>query len=113
MAFDIFHENLYDIYPLFYRENETTEQTKLRQNKCANFIENLRQNETVSDYDRRLAYQNSYRAKENKSKIRRQKNLTYLLVRKKARLEKESFQEKNQRRKEEINYRNWKEQYTR
>ena len=67
----------------------------------------------MSEYDRRLAYQNNYSAKEKKSKIRRNKRLAYLLARKKEILEKESFQERNQRRKENINYRNWKDQYTR
>ena len=66
----------------------------------------------MSEYDRRIAYQSTYRDKENKSKIRRQRNLTNLLIWKKARLQRESFQEKNQRRKEEINHRNWKDQYT-
>ena len=72
-----------------------------------------RENETQNEYDRRISYQDGYRAKDNKSKIRRQKNLTYLSKWHKSKLAKETFQAKRQRLKEKIDHKNWKEQYTR
>ena len=96
-----------------FSDNESDEKKNNRLANSAAYKSNSRANETQSEYDRRLKYQDEYRAKDNKSKLRRHKNLTYLSNWHKLNLAKETFQAKNQRRKDKIDHRNWKDQYTR
>ena len=56
-----------------------------------------REKETISEYDHRINYQQSLRAKDNKSKLRRMNKLVYLSEWHKASQRKESRNEKYQR----------------
>ena len=72
-----------------------------------------RENETLDEYDRRIQLKGVIRAKDNKSKLRRAKNLAYLTNWKKAKYESETIQEKRKRINDKIDQKNWKDQYIR
>ena len=72
-----------------------------------------RENETLDEYDRRIQLKSVIRAKDNKSKLRRAKNLAYLTNWKKAKYESETIQEKRKRINDKIDQKNWKDQYIR
>ena len=97
---------------MIFRGNETTLKRLDRQEKSADYMAKKRENETDSEYNRRMNYQRSYRAKDNKSLNRRAKNLSYLSSWKKSKYKTETFHERKQRLRDKIDQRNWKEQYT-
>ena len=98
---------------LSFRANQPDDYSKARRESSAKYMETKRQNETVSEYDYRINYQQIYRAKINKSKIRRMEHLAYLSKWRKTREANESLRQRNERIQTVIENKNWKDQYTR
>ena len=96
---------------MFFRDDETDEKSEERLEKAANYKRIKRENETDSDYFRRLEAKRQNDAKDNKSYPRRMKKLLYFSNYQKAKLAKESRSSKKERIEKHRDYQNWKDQY--
>ena len=100
-----------DYFSLKNRHEETEEKTKYRLEKAKQYKKERRENETDSEYYRRLEVQRRNDAKDKKSYPRRLKRLQYYSIYQKSKLAKESISAKRERIENHRDYQNWKDQY--
>ena len=100
------------VLSLNFRDKQNAEQTETRKKKAAEHIRKVRENETDSQYDRRLEGQRHNDAKDKKSTVRRLNRLSYFSQRRKSKEQKESRHQKIDRIQRVIENKNWKDQYT-